>query len=85
MLGHLDEVRISEAVHFGNPEVSFERLDQCKTSKQRADPAERWQRGGRGSQGKYVKLPLEKIADFDAEEQEWQVVPAANDPQVVDY
>jgi acyl-coenzyme A thioesterase PaaI-like protein len=35
-------------------------------------------------QGKYIKLPLEKIADFDAEEQEWRVVPAEDDPQVVE-
>ncbi len=25
--------------------------------------------------GKYIKLPLEQIADFDPEEQEWRVVP----------
>jgi acyl-coenzyme A thioesterase PaaI-like protein len=36
-------------------------------------------------QGKYIKLPLEKIADFDAEEQEWRVVPTANDPEVVEF
>ena len=30
------------------------------------------------------KLPLEKIADFDAGEQEWRVVPAEGDPQVVE-
>jgi acyl-coenzyme A thioesterase PaaI-like protein len=35
-------------------------------------------------QGKYIKLPLEKIADFDVEEQEWRVVPAEDDPQVVE-
>lgn len=34
--------------------------------------------------GKYIKLPLEKIADFDAEEQEWRVVPAGGDPQIVE-
>lgn len=34
--------------------------------------------------GKYIKLPLEKITDFDAEEQEWRVVPADGDPQVVE-
>jgi acyl-coenzyme A thioesterase PaaI-like protein len=34
--------------------------------------------------GKYIKLPLGKIADFDAEEQEWQVVPADDDPQFVE-
>jgi acyl-coenzyme A thioesterase PaaI-like protein len=35
-------------------------------------------------QGRYIKLPLEKIADFDAEEQEWRVVSAEGDPQVVE-
>ena len=34
--------------------------------------------------GKYIKLPLEKIADFDAEEQEWRVVHAPDDPRVVE-
>ena len=29
--------------------------------------------------GKYLKLPLEKIADFDVEHQEWKVVPSPND------
>jgi len=33
--------------------------------------------------GKYIKLPLEQIADFDFEEQEWRVVPSAGDPQEV--
>lgn len=33
--------------------------------------------------GKYIKLPLEKIADFDAEAQEWKVVPAQDDPMEV--
>jgi acyl-coenzyme A thioesterase PaaI-like protein len=34
--------------------------------------------------GKYIKLPLEKIADFDVEAQEWRVVPADNDPETVE-
>ncbi len=34
--------------------------------------------------GKYIKLPLEKIADFDVEAQEWRVVPAENDPETVE-
>jgi len=34
--------------------------------------------------GKYLKLPLEKIADFDFEEQEWKVVPADDDPEEVE-
>lgn len=35
-------------------------------------------------QGKYLKLPLEQIADFDREEQEWRVVSLPDDPQVID-
>ena len=34
--------------------------------------------------GKFLKLPIEKIADFDVEEQEWKVVPAADDPEMVE-
>lgn len=34
--------------------------------------------------GKYLKLPLEKIADFDFEEQEWQVVASPTDPETVE-
>lgn len=34
--------------------------------------------------GKYLKLPLDKIADFDFEEQEWGVVALADDPQAVE-
>jgi uncharacterized protein (TIGR00369 family) len=30
--------------------------------------------------GKYIKLPLEKIADFDAVEQEWKITPSDKDP-----
>ena len=35
--------------------------------------------------GKYIKLPLERIADFDAEEQEWKITPKKNDPGVIDF
>ena len=34
--------------------------------------------------GKYMKLPLEKIAEFDAAEQEWQVTQNDNDPKQID-
>jgi uncharacterized protein (TIGR00369 family) len=34
--------------------------------------------------GKYLNLRLEKIADFDYEEQEWKVVPAEKDPKEID-
>ena len=34
--------------------------------------------------GKYIKLPLDKIADFDADEQEWKVISTPDDPQVVE-
>ena len=34
--------------------------------------------------GRYLKLPIDQIADFDMAAQEWQVVPAENDPKEVD-
>lgn len=34
--------------------------------------------------GRYIRLPLEKIADFDAAEQEWKVTPDARDPKTID-
>lgn len=34
--------------------------------------------------GKYIKLPLERIADFDAEEQEWKVTRLESDPETVE-
>jgi len=34
--------------------------------------------------GKYIKMPLEKIADFDAAEQEWKVTHLPHDPKTVD-
>lgn len=34
--------------------------------------------------GKYMKLPLEKIADFKADEQDWQVVALPEDPGYVE-
>ena len=35
-------------------------------------------------QGRYIKMPLSKIADFDREAQEWKVVAAPGDPVEVD-
>ncbi|MEW5959036.1 MAG: PaaI family thioesterase, partial [Chloroflexota bacterium] len=34
--------------------------------------------------GKYIKLPLDEIADFDVEAQEWRVVSTPNDPTEVE-
>lgn len=34
--------------------------------------------------GKYIKMPLKRIADFDAEEQEWKVTATLEDPQLFD-
>jgi len=34
--------------------------------------------------GKYIKLPIDKIADFDHEEQEWKVVEMENDPDEIE-
>jgi len=34
--------------------------------------------------GRYIKLPLDKIADFDHDEQEWRVVSSPDDPDAVE-
>ncbi len=34
--------------------------------------------------GRFLKLPIDRIADFDVDEQEWRVVPSREDPQEVD-
>ncbi len=34
--------------------------------------------------GKYIKLPLDEIADFDYEEQEWKAIPDENDPKTIE-
>jgi acyl-coenzyme A thioesterase PaaI-like protein len=34
--------------------------------------------------GKYIKLPLDKIADFDFDEQEWRITQSERDPTVVE-
>ncbi len=34
--------------------------------------------------GKYLKIPLEKIADFDYEEEEWRVFRSDNEPDVIE-
>ena len=34
--------------------------------------------------GKYIKLPLSEIADFDYDEQDWKTVPNEDDPKVID-
>jgi acyl-coenzyme A thioesterase PaaI-like protein len=34
--------------------------------------------------GKYLKFPLEEIADFDFTEQEWKITPAQRDPTEID-
>lgn len=36
-------------------------------------------------QGKYMKLPLDRIADFDYDEQDWRVVPSPGDPTTVEF
>lgn len=35
-------------------------------------------------QGRYIKMPIEKIADFNREEQGWKVVPSPRDPAEVE-
>ena len=34
--------------------------------------------------GKYMKLPIERIANFDKDHEEWHVVPSDNDPQTIE-
>ena len=34
--------------------------------------------------GRYLKMPLEKIADFNNDHEEWQVVTSENDPEYID-
>ncbi len=34
--------------------------------------------------GKYLKMDIDKIAEFDHEGEQWQVVPTADDPKIVD-
>jgi hypothetical protein len=35
------------------------------------------------AEGKYLKLPIEKIADFDKESNEWRVVESEADPDSI--
>ena len=34
--------------------------------------------------GKYIKLPLDEIADFDFEEQEWKTITDEDDPKMIE-
>ena len=34
--------------------------------------------------GRFLKLPIDKIADFDVDKEEWRIVPSPDDPQEVD-
>ena len=34
--------------------------------------------------GRYLKLPLDKIADFDFDQQDWKVTPSQDDPEEVE-
>ena len=33
--------------------------------------------------GRYLKMPIESIADFDMQQEQWQVQPQASDPEVI--
>lgn len=35
-------------------------------------------------EGKYLKLPLDDVADFDREENEWRVIPSDSDPASIE-
>ncbi len=34
--------------------------------------------------GKYIKMPIDKIADFDEQDEEWKVALSDNDPEEID-
>jgi len=34
-------------------------------------------------EGRYMKLPIEKIADFDKDENEWRIVNSKDDPETI--
>lgn len=34
--------------------------------------------------GKYIKLPIDHIADFDHQGEDWRVIPREDDPQTID-
>lgn len=36
------------------------------------------------AEGRYLKLPIEKIADFDREENEWKVIVSPDDPKIIE-
>lgn len=36
------------------------------------------------AEGKYLKLPIEKIADFDREENEWKIISSPDDPKTIE-
>jgi len=37
------------------------------------------------AEGIYLRLPIEKIADFDKEENEWKVVKSQSDPVIIEF
>ncbi len=37
------------------------------------------------AEGKYLRLPIEKIADFDRQENEWEVISSLSDPHTIEF
>lgn len=37
------------------------------------------------AEGKYLRLPIEKIADFDRQENEWEIVKSLSDPLDIEF
>ncbi|MHB1377955.1 MAG: PaaI family thioesterase [Candidatus Humimicrobiaceae bacterium] len=37
------------------------------------------------AEGKYLRLPIEKIADFDRQENEWEIVKSLSDPLGIEF
>ena len=36
------------------------------------------------AEGRYLKLPIENIADFDREENEWKIIASPDDPKIIE-
>ena len=37
------------------------------------------------AEGKYLRLPIEKITDFDRQENEWEVINSLSDPHTIEF
>jgi len=37
------------------------------------------------AEGKYLRLPIEKITDFDRQENEWEIIKSLSDPNTIEF